>query len=139
MYSLAAGRGMPQFGQQGQSRGSQREAGSDGNFVRANAKAVIAQSKQLSTAREEKDSGANGSLHENYGRVPQYLLDANANAASKKTAAQEAEKEKQSGVPKGMVLMPEDQRIKTLEVLNESQSDGETERDGEEERRHQSE
>jgi hypothetical protein len=53
--------------------------------------------------------------------VPQYIRDQQAAMAQAKAAAEAAKKEKELGIPPGMVLMPEEQRLNTLAVLQESQ------------------
>lgn len=101
--------------------------GQDRSYIASNAKKVIAASRAMASARDEAKESipANGggiAKHDNFGRVPAYLTEAKNNLAAKKAQQAAEEQEKNSGVPPGMILMPEDQRIKTLEVLNESQN-----------------
>jgi hypothetical protein len=108
------------------------------SFIAENAKKVIHQSRALASARqqqqqdESKETSGGGQAqersiakHENFGKVPAYLQEAKSHLAAQKAAVEEKQKEKELGIPPGMVLMPEDQRLKTLAVLNESQSEEE--------------
>lgn len=96
------------------------------SYIAENAKKVIQASRALASARTDESkepAAASGvSKHENFGRVPAYLTEAKNHLAAKKAAVEAESKQKDLGIPNGMILMPEDQRVKTLEVLNESQS-----------------
>ena len=128
--SAASRGGVPSISSQGIRRtpasSSGRRSSDDGrSFITENAKSVIRASKALASSRDEsKEAHSTPSIqkHDNFGKVPAYLKEAKADLAAKKAAIEAEQAEKASGIPPGMVLMPEDQRLKTLEVLNESTS-----------------
>ena len=65
-------------------------------------------------------AGASIQKHDNYGRVPQYIQDGRAKEAERKAREAEEQALKAQGVPDGMVLMGEQQRLQTLAVLQEN-------------------
>lgn len=119
------------------------------SFIAENAKKVIQTSKQLASARSNhpddyagqqqgeflsstSSSSAYGSggggagggasiqKHNDYGRVPQYIQDGRARESERRAREAEEESRKALGVPEGMVLMGEEQRLQTLAVLQEN-------------------
>jgi hypothetical protein len=58
--------------------------------------------------------------HSNYGKVPVYLQEYKEELAANKAEKERVKKEKDMGIPDGMILMPEEQRLQTLQILNES-------------------
>ena len=113
------------------------------SFIAANARKVIQTSKALASARsnqsDERGAGteplgqflsshpasapaptASIAKHDNYGKVPAYIRAQQSDMAAAKARAAEEAKEKELGIPPGMILMPEDQRLHTLAVLQEN-------------------
>ena len=71
------------------------------------------------TRREQ--SAQDGAVHENFGRVPKYLRNRKEQAQREKEA--EAARAPDPNCPKGMKLMPEEERVQTLEVLQNSREE----------------
>lgn len=119
------------------------------SFINENARKVIQSSKAMASARsnqsDERVGGGGGgagaeplgqflsshpasapapaasiSKHANYGQVPAYIRAQQSDMAAAKARAAEQAKEKDLGIPPGMILMPEDQRLHTLAVLQEN-------------------
>ena len=89
----------------------------ESNFIGQNRnKADSMRAMKTMTTREkraEKDA-----VHHNFGKVPEYLLDRKAKWAEEKEEA--ARRAPDPNCPRGMKLMPEEERISTLEVLEQS-------------------
>jgi hypothetical protein len=88
------------------------------NFVHANASSATLQSARPSTSRSDRDrGGASASArHAEYGHVPAYLVERQAKAAAEAAAAKKAAEEA-AMCPPGHRLLPEDERVQTLEGL----------------------
>mmetsp|Transcript_18229 Transcript_18229/g.52353 ORF Transcript_18229/g.52353 Transcript_18229/m.52353 type:complete len:310 (+) Transcript_18229:92-1021(+) len=86
------------------------------NFVQNNAREVIeraAKNKELSEAQRNKERQATAK-HANYGHVPQYLIRRQGELLAEKTRKMELTNPE---CPPGMVLVPETERLKTLDSL----------------------
>ena len=90
------------------------------NFINRNKNEII--KRQSSTERNNNnDEGDQIARHESFGRVPDYLV-------NRKQQWQELEDERirnrpDPNCPKGMMLMPEDERQSTLQTLQDSRSE----------------
>jgi len=93
--------------------------GSSRDYVRENAIDASANAKPAYEAPARED----WRQKENYGKVPAYLRERQvelAEAAARRAAEEEAE-----SIPPGMRLMPESERLQTLELLKQSRMDTE--------------
>jgi len=77
--------------------------------------AAAASASSLSSAQ-----AAGAHRHENYGKVPAYIVEAKQQLEQAKAAKAAEAAEKKLGIPPGMILMPEEQRLQTLKVLQEN-------------------
>lgn len=75
-----------------------------------------------STSSSSYGAGVGASIqkHDNYGRVPAYIQAQKAEAAARLAEEQAQQSKKDLGIPEGMILMPEEQRLNTLAVLQEN-------------------
>lgn len=88
---------------------------SEENFIKVNRQSAV--KMQPKRDDDEDDDGR----HEYYGQVPQYLVQRQA-----EKHRQEEERRRLAGdpdCPKGMVVMPEEERVRTLDKLHENLSD----------------
>mmetsp|Transcript_16233 Transcript_16233/g.16966 ORF Transcript_16233/g.16966 Transcript_16233/m.16966 type:complete len:299 (-) Transcript_16233:208-1104(-) len=90
------------------------------NFINRNKQEIV---KRQSSSANDRNSEDDDQIarHESYGRVPDYLV-------NRKQQWQELEEEKirnrpDPNCPKGMMLMPEDERQSTLQTLHESRNE----------------
>ena len=84
------------------------------NFIQENRREAVAASPPKKTAEVSQD----GINRDGYGTVPLYLQERKAEMAEE--AAKRAQEEENRKGPKGMVLMPEDERLDTLRILKEN-------------------
>jgi hypothetical protein len=78
--------------------------------------------KLRAEARLADEARANSPLlKSDYGRVPEYLRQRKLEALAARQRAEAAERSKH--IPAGMRILPEDERLKTLEVLEQSKGD----------------
>jgi len=59
---------------------------------------------------------------DDYGKVPDYLIDRKIEMAQEAERRRLAQADASSGIPSGMVVMSEDDRIKTLDILKSNMS-----------------
>jgi hypothetical protein len=84
------------------------------NYINQNARSA-SQTRTVRKQLEDKDEA----LHESYGKVPQYIVDRKRIQDEEEERIRE-EEERRNSCPPGMVLMPEDERLETLKVLNDN-------------------
>ncbi|CAG9331537.1 unnamed protein product [Blepharisma stoltei] len=88
------------------------------DYVKDNYKAAIVQAPIKPVEKQEENAKA---LNPNYGKVPQYLEDYKAQReADRETKRRQEEDAK---CPPGMRLMPEEERLETLEILQKGKDD----------------
>ncbi|RLN62949.1 hypothetical protein BBJ29_003586 [Phytophthora kernoviae] len=90
------------------------------DFINANAWEVIKKAPSTRFSHVE----ASRSVHRSYGRIPRYLLE-----RKEQWAREEAERRRNApdpDCPPGMVLLDEDERVRTLEVLHKSLVEAQT-------------
>lgn len=97
--------------------GQSKENG-EKNYVKENYTAAISQAPAKQLEKQEENAHA---LNPNYGKVPQYLEDYKAQREMK--AEIKRRQEEDSKCPPGMRLMPEDERLETLEILKKGKDD----------------
>lgn len=92
------------------------------NYVSENAKSVIRQSRERIASRDSSrpEEKENGKKHENFGKVPSYILDRKAKAEEEARKKAEEDAARNNGIPPGMILMPEEERLATLATLQEN-------------------
>lgn len=88
------------------------------NFLAENAKSVV-QSKP-----SKRDNSEDSVKHENYGRIPDYLMNRKAELDYKKQTELELQKEmhEKAKIPPGMKQMKEEERVETLRILEENRA-----------------
>lgn len=98
------------------------------NFVATNRTDLVrraedaGRAKLRAEARLAEEARANSPLlKSDYGRVPEYLRQRKLEALAARQRAEAAERSKH--IPAGMRILPEDERLKTLEVLEQSKGD----------------
>jgi hypothetical protein len=83
------------------------------NFISKNSKAAMLSSRPPRVEKEVSDK------HEEFGRVPQYIQE-----RKRKKEEEEEERRKKEELlkecPPGMIIMPEEERLETLRILQES-------------------
>ena len=93
---------------------------SNANWISENRQAAE-EMKAPTTMTRREQSVQDGAVHENFGRVPKYLRNRKEQAQREKEA--EAARAPDPNCPKGMKLMPEEERVQTLEVLQNSREE----------------
>ena len=93
---------------------------SHANWISENRYAAEEMQAPVTLTRRERDQ-KEGAVHENFGRVPKYLRNRKEQAQREKEA--EAARAPDPNCPKGMKLMPEEERVQTLEVLETSREE----------------
>jgi hypothetical protein len=83
------------------------------NYISANAKAVI---NAMPEQQGQEDAGM--VKHDEFGRVPQYLLDRKIELAEQEAKQKKAQED--SLIPVGMKRMEESERLRTLQLLHDS-------------------
>ncbi|RYE83916.1 MAG: hypothetical protein EOO65_03150 [Methanosarcinales archaeon] len=88
------------------------------DFVVSNARAALAQPLRASSATGKTETIAKETRHSEFGAVPSYLKERQAVWAREADAKRKAEEEKD--VPRGMRIMPEEERLETIAMLEAS-------------------
>ena len=99
--------------------GKLKEASNE-NWISKNRLAAEMMEAPLTMTAREK-SKQESTVHESFGKVPQYLKNRKDQWASEKEEA--ARRAPDPNCPKGMKLMPEEERVQTLEVLRASREE----------------
>ena len=92
----------------------------DADFIKRNRRAAEDMHAPITMTQRER-SKKEATVHESFGKVPDYLR--NRKAQMQRDKDEEARRAPDPNCPKGMKLMPEDERVQTLEVLKSSREE----------------
>eukprot|EP00605_Chrysophyceae_sp_TOSAG23-4_P000709 GSChrysophyteH1.ASY1.ANO1.793.1 assembled CDS len=90
------------------------------DFIRVNRKAAE-EMKAPATMTQRERNKQESSVHESFGKVPEYLQ--SRKAQMQRAKDEQARNAPDPNCPKGMKLMPEEERVQTLEVLKGSREE----------------
>ena len=99
------------------------------DFVRQNSTMTVAEAAakgkervaEMRRAQEETRRANDFIAKRDYGRVPDYLVERKLELAERER--ERREKEERAHIPPGMRVLPEDERLRTLEILAENRQD----------------
>lgn len=105
--------------------GAQGDAAYGMDFVAANKVEAVSKAAARGVARlHDRDAAskkADWTAKQNYGKVPSYLRERKLELLEAQQAKRDAEEN--AHIPAGMRILPEDERLKTLDILRENRAD----------------